>query len=274
MCKKLIGKLVDEYGAEYIIKCIEFFKEGKKPKTSLEKYLINSKKRKVFNKVYLNNVDIIYTFKDGDDNDLFALDVEYTFNGSIENNSLGYLLLYLSLKDNNYDNVSIEAIDCRKGNNRVTPEISKKDNGGKAYGDNGAYWRIPFYGGNRRYMDSIKTKLKIRWKRFAPKGEISNLMIDPRNYAEKSKVEKITITVVNESSCEMTNIKMSEYNRKTQKLFAENSEYEIYNAGNNTNGNKTLIDKHEIVRQEIDENKVFVLKCEKHLTNTGYKRKL
>ncbi len=264
MCKKFIGKLVDEYGAECIIKGIEYFKGRKKPKTSLEKYLNNSKKRKAFNKIYLNNVDIIYTFKDCDDNeDLFSLDVEYTFSGSVENNSLGYLLLYLSLKDKNYDNVSLEATDCRKGNNRVTPEISPKDNKGKQYGDNGAYWRIPFYGGNRRYMDSIKMNLKMNWKRFSQKGEISNIIIDPQNYAEKSKVEKITITVVNESSCELANIKMSEYNRKTQKLFSENGEYEIYNAGNNTNGNKTLIDKHEIVRQEIDENKVFVLKCEK-----------
>ncbi len=236
-------------------------KYGEVELDSVGKYITYSRKRNKFNNISLNEVKIKYTFKDNEeDKNTLSVDVEYLFSGNVKGNPMRYLLTYLSMREYNKENISMEAFDVCTGHD-VVPRIKKEDNDGLEYGDNGAYWRIPFYGDERRYMDTIETKLKLSWKRFSPKNEIDPLIIDPRNYAENANVRKIEITVVNDTQNHIINtIEMCEYNRLTSELFNDNSEYSIYEAVDNKEKNKELLNK-TIKRNEINKDKIFVLYC-------------
>lgn len=228
----------------------------KRPKTSIEKYLFYSLFRKNFNNIHLSKVDIIYTFKDGMDPMTFGMDIEYNYTGSVYGNSISGLLLYLSMKTYNRNNISLTAFD---GNIGVTPRISQRYNHNKAYGDNGAYWEVPFHGNSRNHMDSVSTKLKISWKNFCPHGEIDTLIIDPRNYAQINKIDEINIVIKNDSkNCNIGSIMLLEYNRKS---FKYKNRTDLYSIGNMLPEPNTLV-KHQISKKNFDENKVFVIKCE------------
>lgn len=262
MLEEIIKKLAIDKAVELIkssgnqIK--EYFLNRFKNYTSYEKYMINSCKRRYFNNIYLNNADIIYTFKDNDtaDKDTVALDVKYVLKG-VANERINYLLLYYSMKEYNTDNISIKAYDCVDGvDRRVTTSILTEKN--KTFGDNGAYWKIPFYDRTPGHMDPILTKVVLSWKRFCPTGAEAKLIIDPRNYSKS--INNLTITIKNESkNFDVEYIKLSEYNRKKRKLDEIGGEYDIYNK-NNDSDEYELVKGKQLLNNGVNENNIFLIK--------------
>ncbi len=227
-------------------------------KNSLKRYMINSCKRKHFNDIHLFKADIVYTFRDSDaGEDIVALDIEYNFKGvAIER--INHLLLYYNMKEYNTDNISIEAYDCAGEEERCVRTRLFTQNGGEAFGDNGAYWVIPFYDRNPGHMDPISTKVILRWKRFCVRGsESTRIIIDPRNYSKN--IDDLTITVKNESNnSNVEYIKLSEYNRRKRKLDKNGMECDIYNIENSSDKCE-LVKSKKLLDDGVNENNVFLM---------------
>ena len=174
------------------------------------------------------------------------------------------IMLYFNMQEYDKENICLRAYDSRKTSavkpmgDEVTTQIKREDNNGKLFGDNGAYWRIPFFNNNPRNNNHVCTTILLPWKRFCSINSTATLIVDPKNYSKSTR--KISILFKSEATkYNVKHIKICEFDRKSRKPALKGMQCDLYNK-NNIKTEEELLAKIDIEIDEAKENSVFVIK--------------
>lgn len=173
------------------------------------KYIIHSLSRTKFNEVELESVEIQYTItKNTTDDNYIDTHIRYYFQGkNISDNTINSLFINNSADINDMEtNITPSAKDCREESNSDYTPNYKYDKDFQVF-----TWTLPFDKTGVEKNNPFKYEFCLDWKYFSLKSDLTQIIIDPKNYSTNTK--SIKITLINNTDVHIDFIQVYQFTR-------------------------------------------------------------
>jgi len=173
-------------------------------------YIIHSLSRSRFNEFTIDKLHISYIITNNKTNKNYLdMSITYDFEGrNTTDKQISSIFLDTSIDfSDEMKNIKPFARDCRIKKNRVfepTPTFIDKYNV--------ISWVLPFENNPVLPCSSFKYEFKLEWEHFFILDDITQIVIDPKNYSLNTKM--IDIEIVNKSDLAIETLQFYEYTRE------------------------------------------------------------
>lgn len=176
---------------------------------STVKYIIHSLSRTKFNEVELESVDITYEIKKNQTDDNYLDNyITYFFDGkNISDSIINSLHINTSIDfDDIETNIKSNAKDYRDTNNRRFTPRCTYDEAFQVF-----EWILPFEKKGVEKNNPFKYEFCLDWKYFFHTSDLTQILIDPKNYSIRTK--SIRIKFINNANINIKFIQVYKFTR-------------------------------------------------------------